>query len=185
MVRYNELLDSFAEKAQANVDVSNTHKDEDGLLVCNVCGKHKQIKLVFFDGKERVVNCICKCDAEEEAKRQAKEKEIELRNNFKRRQQYISTGYRDIYLESSDTPLPQVKNYIEKFEQLQQENKQKKDMLEVIVSIAKNRQGPLQDFDYHFYGHLCRFTEQKEFRKPVGKRRRSQGMRRLNGNNNE
>ncbi len=72
-----------------------------------------------------------------------------------------------------------------KEEQLQREQKSKKEMLEVIVSIAKNRQGPLQDFDYHFYGHLCRFTEQKEFRKPVGKRRRAQGMRRLNGNNNE
>lgn len=70
-----------------------------------------------------------------------------------------------------------------KEEQLQKESKSKKEMLEVIVSIAKNRQGPLQDFDYHFYGHLCRFNEQKEFRKPVGKRKRSQGMRRLNGNN--
>ena len=72
-----------------------------------------------------------------------------------------------------------------KEEQLQKEQKSKKEMLEVIVSIAKNRQGPLQDFDYHFYGHLCRFTEQREFRKPVGKRRRAQGMRRLNGNNND
>ena len=72
-----------------------------------------------------------------------------------------------------------------KEEQLQKDSKQKKEMLEVIVSIAKNRQGPLQDFDYHFYGHWCKFTEQKEFRKPVGKKRRSQGMRRLNGNNNE
>ena len=72
-----------------------------------------------------------------------------------------------------------------KEEQLQRDNKTKKEMIEVIISIAKNRQGPLQDFDYHFYGHLCRFTEQKEFRKPMGKRRRAQGMRRLNGNNNE
>lgn len=71
-----------------------------------------------------------------------------------------------------------------KEEQLQRESKSKKEMLEVIVSIAKNRQGPLQDFDYHFYGHLCRFTEQKEFRKPIGKRKKAQGMRRLNGNNN-
>ena len=71
-----------------------------------------------------------------------------------------------------------------KEEQLQKESKQKKDMLEVIVSIAKNRQGPLQDFDYHFYGHWCKFTEQKEFRKPVLKQRKSSGMRRLNGNNN-
>ena len=72
-----------------------------------------------------------------------------------------------------------------KEEQLQKESKQKKDMLEVIVSIAKNRQGPLQDFDYHFYGHLCKFTEQKEFRKPLPKQRKSSGMRRLNGNNND
>ena len=71
-----------------------------------------------------------------------------------------------------------------KEEQLQRESKSKKEMLEVIVSIAKNRQGPLQDFDYHFYGHLCRFTEQKEFRKPIGKRKKARGMRRLNGNNN-
>ncbi|MBQ4571025.1 MAG: replicative DNA helicase [Bacilli bacterium] len=71
-----------------------------------------------------------------------------------------------------------------KEEQLQRESKSKKEMLEVIISIAKNRQGPLQDFDYHFYGHLCRFTEQKEFRKPIGKRKKAQGMRRLNGNNN-
>ena len=70
-----------------------------------------------------------------------------------------------------------------KQEQLQKENKSKKQMLEVIVSIAKNRQGPLQDFDYHFYGHLCRFTEQREFRKVVQKSKRNQGMRRLNGNN--
>ncbi len=70
-------------------------------------------------------------------------------------------------------------------EELPKKQKPKKDMIEVIVSIAKNRQGPLDDFDYHFYGHLCKFTEQAEFRKPIPKKRRNQGMRKLNGNNNQ
>ncbi len=70
-------------------------------------------------------------------------------------------------------------------EELPKQQKSKKEMLEVIVSIAKNRQGPLDDFDYHFYGHLCKFTEQAEFRKPILKKRRNQGMKRLNGNNNQ
>lgn len=70
-------------------------------------------------------------------------------------------------------------------EQLPKKQKSRKDMIEVIVSIAKNRQGPLEDFDYHFYGHLCKFTEQAEFRKPILKKRRNQGMRKLNGNSNQ
>lgn len=68
-------------------------------------------------------------------------------------------------------------------EGLVQENKSRKEMKEVIVTIAKNRQGPLADFDYHFYGHLCKFTEQAQFRKPVLKSRRNEGMKRLNRNN--
>lgn len=70
-------------------------------------------------------------------------------------------------------------------EGMPQENKPKKDMIEVVVSIAKNRQGPLADFDYHFYGRLCKFAEQAQFRKLVQKNKRNQGMKRLNGNNNQ
>ena len=35
---------------------------------------------------------------------------------------------------------------------------------ELVLSIAKNRQGALANIDYHFYGHFCRFVEKKEFR---------------------
>lgn len=61
--------------------------------------------------------------------------------------------------------------------------KSQEEIKEVILTIAKNRQGKTGNFDYHFYGHLCKFVEQAEFRKVLSKKRRN-GMRRLNGNNN-
>ena len=39
--------------------------------------------------------------------------------------------------------------------------KRDEDKQEVILSVAKNRQGPLDYMDYHFYGQFCRFNEQK------------------------
>lgn len=40
-------------------------------------------------------------------------------------------------------------------------NKRKNEIQEIVLSIAKNRQGPLGHIDYHFYGSYCRFNEQK------------------------
>lgn len=36
----------------------------------------------------------------------------------------------------------------------------------MVLSIAKNRQGPIDYIDYHFYGAYSRFSEQKE-KKPI------------------
>lgn len=44
---------------------------------------------------------------------------------------------------------------------LENKNKKKNEMDEIVLSIAKNRQGPLDYIDYHFYGKYCRFKEQK------------------------
>lgn len=38
---------------------------------------------------------------------------------------------------------------------------------QLVLSIAKNRQGPLGMIDYQFYGHYCRFVEQKVFQKLI------------------
>lgn len=59
-------------------------------------------------------------------------------------------------------------------EELQQEikNDNKDNMTEVIVSLGKNRQGPLASFDYHFYGARCRFNEQEVFKPIVKKSKR-------------
>ncbi len=52
---------------------------------------------------------------------------------------------------------------------------------EVVLSIAKNRQGPLDNIDYHFYGDFSRYSEQRE-KKPViiKKRKRNARVQKLN-----
>ena len=44
---------------------------------------------------------------------------------------------------------------------------------EVVLSIAKNRQGSLAYFDYHFYGNVSRFIEQTETKPLIRKKKRS------------
>lgn len=44
---------------------------------------------------------------------------------------------------------------------LESKNRKKNEMDEIVLSVAKNRQGPLDYIDYHFYGKYCRFKEQK------------------------
>ena len=66
-----------------------------------------------------------------------------------------------INIESDENPKPQPK--VKNDSQIQ----------EVIVSIAKNRQGPLDYMDYHFYGQFCRFVEQKITKPVILKKKRT------------
>lgn len=50
--------------------------------------------------------------------------------------------------------------------------KNKNEIQEMILSIAKNRQGPLALIDYHFYGSYCRFNEQKINKKLILKKKK-------------
>ena len=43
---------------------------------------------------------------------------------------------------------------------------------ELVLSLAKNRQGALATIDYQFYGHYCRFVEQKEFKPLISNKRK-------------
>lgn len=47
---------------------------------------------------------------------------------------------------------------------------------ELILYIAKNRQGPLSYIDYHFYGAFSKFSEQKE-KKPVIRKKKGRSAR--------
>ncbi len=67
--------------------------------------------------------------------------------------------YRRSDIESSDT---NEEESLDKTTEL----KDKKAYQELILSIAKNRQGPLDYIDYHFYGAYSRFSEQK-VKKPI------------------
>lgn len=55
---------------------------------------------------------------------------------------------------------------------LEQKNKRKNEMEEIVLSVAKNRQGPLDFIDYHFYGKYCRFKEQKITKELITKKKR-------------
>lgn len=51
--------------------------------------------------------------------------------------------------------------------------KEEKGYKEVVLSIAKNRQGPLDNIDYHFYGDLSKYSEQREKRPIIIKKKKS------------
>lgn len=51
--------------------------------------------------------------------------------------------------------------------------KEEKGYKEVVLSIAKNRQGPLDNIDYHFYGDFSKYSEQREKRPIIVKRKKS------------
>lgn len=61
--------------------------------------------------------------------------------------------------DENPTPQPKVKN--------------ESQIQELILSIAKNRQGPLDYMDYHFYGQFCRFVEQKITKPIIMKKKRT------------
>lgn len=92
-----------------------------------------------------------------------------------------------IYKRSDVEDMPDADQLNEEVKKLnnQGDNREEDKMHEVIISIAKNRQGPLRDFDYQFYPARCRFNEQPTFRKPTGKtkRQRNSGMRTITSNN--
>ena len=56
----------------------------------------------------------------------------------------------------------------------------KKAYLEVVLAIEKNRQGKRDYIDYHFYGDYSRFSEQKEQKPIITKKRRASRMKKLN-----
>lgn len=51
--------------------------------------------------------------------------------------------------------------------------KEEKGYKEVVLSIAKNRQGPLDNIDYHFYGDFSKYSEQREKRPIILKKKKS------------
>jgi replicative DNA helicase len=61
-------------------------------------------------------------------------------------------------------------------EQGEASKKEEKAYQEVVLSIAKNRQGPIDYIDYHFYGAYSRFSEQKE-KKPIIIKKRSRSVK--------
>lgn len=72
---FEEMFNNIADAAEKNQEPNDSDYVLDGILHCGNCNTPKQVKLDVF-GKERIVNCICKCkkealDREEEARKKA------------------------------------------------------------------------------------------------------------------
>ena len=48
---------------------------EDGCLRCGVCGKRKQLRINFM-GRDRVVGCLCDCEAQARKEKEAKNEKL-------------------------------------------------------------------------------------------------------------
>ena len=47
---------------------------------------------------------------------------------------------------------------------------------EIVLSVAKNCQVPLDNIDYHFYGYFSKYSEQRE-RKPLVMKKKSRSLK--------
>lgn len=102
---------------------------EDGLLHCGKCRGKKQTRiptLDFTNGKEIIVSCICKCQAEENEQRETIEKQKEVMEHIKhlKNSSLIDDKLREVRLCSfqKDRDNQKVytlaKKYVERFEEM-------------------------------------------------------------------
>lgn len=109
-------MENLINRIEKPVDTTGTYVGEDGLLYCFTCGTARQTKINVF-GKERVVTCLCRCEAEKRdaVERRAIADAIELNRLkcFRHKRQHTYT------FENDDGGKPNLtrfcKRYVENF----------------------------------------------------------------------
>ena len=105
------------------------YMDEDGLLHCGKCKGKKQTRLPasdFTDGKEMVVRCLCKCQVEENMRREEAEERKEVMGRIRRlkNSSLIDDKLREVRLHSFQKDQDNQKvyvfaeKYVERFEEM-------------------------------------------------------------------
>ena len=106
----------------------NTYTGDDGLLYCRSCHTARQTRFELF-GKERVVNCLCKCMAEQ---RDREEEERKRRDKMLEIERFRSIGFPDRDMQcctfaADDGKNPKItqamKNYVEHFPEFMKDGK--------------------------------------------------------------
>ena len=124
------IISETAKKAEkATPERITDYRNEDGLLVCGVCGKPREVK-VNVGGSERIFKCVCKCDEEKEKKEQERirhERELDiikqLRRNSLMDEKFASCTFSTFKLNSNnETHLRIAKRYVDKFDELYTKN---------------------------------------------------------------
>lgn len=64
MVDLQQMFESLVERNGYRMEVGDFMNEENFLMYCGKCHTPKECKIVSpFDGKERIVGCLCSCEA--------------------------------------------------------------------------------------------------------------------------
>lgn len=120
-----KIFDDAASKDAGHAVQGETYLGDDGLLYCSRCHKKRQTRILAF-GKEKIVNCTCDCQKEEERKYKERLEEQEKNNRIRR---FRSEGIQEKYLRqcrfetADDSPyIRKAKNYVRNWEKVKQKN---------------------------------------------------------------
>ena len=123
---FEVVIDNISKKMEGNINEGDYVID--GLLYCCRCNTKKQT-VVNFMGKQKVVNCLCKCKADE-LKREEEERQQAMMNlrieklrvmGFPESEMSKWTFANDDHTNEKITQI--AKNYVENFEQMKQRGK--------------------------------------------------------------
>lgn len=101
--------------------------DQDGLLVCGKCGRHKQVRVKIFEN-EKIINCACDCEIDEyNAEIEARKKQEQLMRLYSLQDACFSRkemrNWTFEEAEGMDTPVMQaMKRYADAFPQMLKKN---------------------------------------------------------------
>lgn len=124
-----EAIDSLAARAAAASHFEQgDYFDDDGLLCCHKCETPKQCKITVFDA-ERIVPCLCRCEAQRKADEERERKAQEFRDQCRRARQ---VGFPETHMQqwtfgNDDMSNPRLthamQNYVEHFAELKEQGK--------------------------------------------------------------
>lgn len=109
----------------------NDYKDEQGLLVCGVCGRHKQVHIVKPDlGLDFIAPCLCDCGtkARDDKKKEQEYQEHLMKLEKIRSASLMSSSYADARFETyihrpeNKQAYTIARNYVDKFQLMKEKN---------------------------------------------------------------
>lgn len=123
------MTDTLNKLADMNTYSEGDYIGKDGLLYCGKCHTPKQTKLKWFDGKDKIVNCVCKCEAErkkkEEEDRKKQERQWRIQSN--RQIGFVDKDMARCTFANDDHANEKVskiaKNYVEHFQEFSKKGK--------------------------------------------------------------
>lgn len=84
-------LDTIQAAAETQTENPEDYRNDNGLLVCGICGDNKEIEIECL-GQKKIVRCLCSCEEAERDKKEADFEELQRQMRIKRLREW---GIRD------------------------------------------------------------------------------------------